>query len=74
MHFVITGKLLTYSRDEAENLIKQYGGSHNSSISNKTNFLIAGENGGSKLTIANNLNIPIISEEKFKIMLATENS
>ncbi|MFZ1291961.1 MAG: NAD-dependent DNA ligase LigA [Melioribacteraceae bacterium] len=67
--FVLTGTLSKYSRDEAKNIIEQNGGKVTSSISNKTDYVLAGENAGSKLEKAQKLNIKIIDEEKFEQML-----
>ena len=63
--FVLTGTLSTMTRDEASEKIKQLGGKTSSSVSKKTSYVIAGENAGSKLTKAESLNIPILSEDEF---------
>ena len=69
MIFVITGKLPTMDRSEAEDMIRKYGGKVSSSVSGKTSYLLAGEAAGSKLTKAKRLNIPIISEDElFEIL------
>ena len=60
--FVLTGTLPTMSRDEASALIKQNGGKVVGSVSKKTDFVVAGEAAGSKLTRAQELGIRIISE------------
>lgn len=60
--FVITGSFDGYSRDHLKDLIKRNGGNISSSISSKTNFLLAGEKPGSKLAHAQVLNIPVINE------------
>lgn len=70
MTFVITGTLPTMSRSDMEQLIKQYGGKVSGSVSKKTNFVVAGENAGSKLTKANELGVPVLSEED--ILLKTK--
>ncbi|MDD3174056.1 MAG: NAD-dependent DNA ligase LigA [Herbinix sp.] len=62
--FVITGTLPTMGRTDMEALVKRYGGKVSGSISKKTNYLIAGENAGSKLTKANEIGVPVISEEE----------
>jgi DNA ligase (NAD+) len=62
---VVTGTLLKYKRDEIESLIVQYGGSAASSVSKKTDYLIAGEKAGSKLDKARTLGVKIISEAEF---------
>lgn len=68
--FVITGTLPTYSRDEAAALIAQNGGKVSASVSKKTNFLLCGEDAGSKLTKANTLGVAVITEETLINMLA----
>jgi DNA ligase (NAD+) len=60
--FVVTGTLPTLSRDGAHDLIKAHGGKATGSVSAKTNYLVAGENAGSKLTKAQELGVPILSE------------
>jgi DNA ligase (NAD+) len=60
--FVITGTLPNMGRSEMEELVKNYGGKVSGSVSKKTNFLIAGENAGSKLTKAQELGVEILSE------------
>ncbi len=67
--FVLTGTLPTMSRKEASDLIEKYGGKTSSSVSKKTSFVLAGEEAGSKLTKANQLGIPVITEEEFLRML-----
>lgn len=67
--FVITGTLPSMDRKEAAALIDAHGGRVTGSVSKKTNYLLAGENAGSKLTKANELGIQVISEEEFKKML-----
>ena len=59
--FVITGTLPTMKRDEASALILQNGGKTSGSVSKKTSYLLAGEDAGSKLTKAKELNIPILT-------------
>ncbi len=68
--FVITGTLPTMKRDEAAELIKANGGKVSGSVSKKTNFVLAGEEAGSKLTKANELGITVISEEQLLQMLS----
>ena len=63
--FVLTGTLSMYSRDEASKKITELGGKVTSSVTNKTNYLIAGEKAGSKLTKANSFGINILSETDF---------
>lgn len=67
--FVITGTLANYSRHEAEELIKANGGIVGSSVSKKTNFLLAGDNAGSKLLKAQNLGTLVITEQDLEEML-----
>lgn len=62
MSIVVTGTLPTLSRKEAEDLIRQHGGTAASSVSKKTAFVVAGEAAGSKLTKAQTLGIPVIDE------------
>ena len=69
MIFVLTGSLENYSRKEAEEIIESYGGKTSSSVSKKTTYVLAGEDGGSKLTKAQTLGITIISEEEFLNMI-----
>ncbi len=61
--FVLTGTLPTMSRTQASELIESYGGKTSSSVSKKTDYVLAGEDAGSKLTKAQSLGITIISEE-----------
>jgi DNA ligase (NAD+) len=68
--FVLTGTLPTYSRDEARALIESRGGRVNSSVSKKTDFVLAGEEAGSKLDKAQSLGVVVIDEKEFKKMLA----
>lgn len=65
MTFVLTGTLPTYSRAEATEMIEKFGGKVSSSVSAKTAYVLAGEDAGSKLTKANELGIPVISEQEF---------
>lgn len=67
--FVLTGTLQNMTRDEASELIKQYGGKTSSSVSKKTNYVLAGENAGSKLEKAQNLGVIILTEEDFLGMI-----
>jgi DNA ligase (NAD+) len=63
--FVITGTLPTMSRDEAKAKIEANGGKTAGSVSKKTDYLLAGEKAGSKLTKAESLGIAILDETKF---------
>ena len=67
--FVLTGKLPTMTRDEAGSLIESYGGKISSSVSKKTDFVLAGDDAGSKLTKAQTLGVKIIDEQELKNML-----
>ena len=69
MTFVLTGTLSNYTRDEASAIIESFGGKAAGSVSKKTSYVLAGENAGSKLTKAENLGIPIITEEEFANMI-----
>ena len=68
--FVITGTLPSMSRSQAKALIEAHGGKVTGSVSNKTSYLLAGEKAGSKLTRAEKLGIPILSEADLQKMLA----
>lgn len=68
--FVLTGTLPTLSRDEATKKIRWVGGKVSSSVSKETDYVLAGENAGSKLDKANELGIKIISEEEFFKLLS----
>lgn len=67
--FVLTGTLSKYTRTEAAGLIEKYGGRTSSSVSKKTDFVLAGEDAGSKLEKAKSLGIKIISEDDFETMV-----
>lgn len=70
---VVTGTLPTLGRKEAQALIEQYGGKVSGSVSKKTDYLLAGENAGSKLTKAQESGVPVISEEELYAMLEKGN-
>ena len=69
MTFVITGTLPTMKRNEAKELIESKGGKAAGSVSKKTDYLVAGESAGSKLSKAKSLGIPILSEDGLLAML-----
>lgn len=64
--FVLTGSLEAYTRKEAKEIIERLGGKVTGSVSKKTNYVLAGENPGSKIDKANSLGIKILNEEEFK--------
>ena len=66
--FVLTGSLEKYTRKEAEDIIEKFGGKTSGSVSKKTDYVLAGEDTGSKLTKAQSLGVTIISEEEFEKM------
>ena len=68
--FVITGTLPDMTRDEAKTLIEQNGGKCSGSVSKKTSYVLAGEEAGSKLTKAQQLGVPTLTEEEFEALLA----
>ena len=63
--FVLTGALERFTRSEAEQIIERFGGKASGSVSKKTSYVLAGANPGSKLTKAQALGIPIITEDDF---------
>ena len=67
--FVLTGTLPRYSREQATELILKYGGKVSSSVSKKTDYVLAGENAGSKLAKALELGVKVIDEVEFRKML-----
>ncbi|MCR4615123.1 MAG: NAD-dependent DNA ligase LigA [Clostridiales bacterium] len=67
--FVLTGTLPTYSRTEASEIIESFGGKVSSSVSKKTDYVLAGEEAGSKLTKAEALGVKIIDENEFMNMI-----
>ena len=69
--FVITGTLPSMTRDEAKGLIQQQGGKVTGSISNKTDFLLAGAKAGSKLSKAQSLDITVLDEAGLLDLIAT---
>lgn len=69
---VVTGTLPTLSRSDAEALITKNGGKASGSVSKKTAYVLAGEAAGSKLTKAQTLGVPVLTEEAFFALLAQE--
>ena len=67
--FVVTGKLEKYSRDEIHALVEKFGGKPSSSVSKKTDYLVAGEKAGSKLAKAEQLGVEVLSETDFENLL-----
>ena len=72
--FVITGSFRNYSRLQIKELLEQKGAKVTNSISSKTNFLIVGENAGSKLEKARKNNIKIINENELEALLDEKKS
>lgn len=70
--FVVTGTLQSYARDEIESVIKSLGGKATSSVSSKTDYVVAGENAGSKLAKAEQLGITVLTEADFQKLIAGE--
>lgn len=67
--FVLTGTLPTLKRSEAAEMIEKRGGKVSGSVSKKTSYVVAGEKAGSKLTKAQSLGIPVLTEEEFLNMI-----
>ena len=67
--FVLTGTLSQFTRTQASEIIETYGGKTSSSVSKKTDFVLAGEAAGSKLQKAQDLGVKIISEDEFSAMI-----
>ncbi len=72
--FVLTGSLEKYTREQASELIEKYGGKVSGSVSKKTNYVLAGEEAGSKLKKAQDLGISIITEAEFDQMINEDNN
>jgi len=66
---VVTGTLVNFSRDEIKELIRNHGGKASGSVSKKTDYVVAGEKAGSKLDKAEELGVPVLTEEEFREML-----
>ena len=69
LRFVVTGRLENFSRSDIQDLIKQLGGAVSSSVSSRTNYLVAGDDAGSKLSDAARLGIVILTEDDFNAMV-----
>jgi DNA ligase (NAD+) len=69
--FVFTGTLKNFSREEAEHTVEEFGGKATSSVSKNTNFVVIGEEAGSKASKAKELGVKIISEEEFKNLISS---
>jgi DNA ligase (NAD+) len=67
---VITGSLADLSRDEAAEAVRRAGGKVTGSVSKKTDFVVAGENPGSKYDKAVEVGVPILDEQAFRVLLA----
>lgn len=67
--FVLTGTLEKYTRTEASDIIEKLGGKTSGSVSKKTDYVLAGEDAGSKLSKAQSLGITILSEEDFERLI-----
>jgi DNA ligase (NAD+) len=70
--FVVTGSLENFTRQQAEQAIRQAGGKTSSSVSKKTNFVLAGKEPGSKLEKANELGVKVIDEKQFLKLIGRE--
>ena len=72
MTFVFTGTLKKRSREEAEALVASQGGKAGGSVSKKTNYVVVGEDPGSKFDKAKTLNVPILDEEQFNELISSD--
>jgi DNA ligase (NAD+) len=64
--FIFTGELINFSRLQASRLVQEQGGEVTSSVSKNTDFVVAGENPGSKYSRAKELGVKIINEKEFE--------
>ena len=71
--FVVTGRLNNYSRSEIQNKIKELGGAVSGSLSKRTDYLVAGEGGGSKRADAKRLGVEELTEDEFERLIAESN-
>lgn len=69
-NIVVTGSLTKYTRDQIKELILSAGGKSSSSVSSKTDYLVAGEKAGSKLDKAKQLGVEVLTEDQFETLLA----
>ncbi len=67
--FVFTGGLQSITREQAESLVRQMGGRASGSVSKNTSYVVAGEGAGSKLAKAQQLGVPVLTEEEFLRMV-----
>jgi len=70
LSIVVTGSLIDFTRDGVNEVITAHGGKSASSVSKKTDYLVAGDAAGSKLTKAEELGVPVLNETQFKALLA----
>ena len=70
--FVLTGALERFTRDEAGARVEALGGKVSGSVSKKTSYVVAGEAAGSKLKKANELGIPVLTEDEFIALISEE--
>lgn len=72
MTFVLTGTLEHFTRDQAAAAVERFGGKAAGSVSKKTTYVVAGEAAGSKLRKAEELGVPVLTEEEFRSMLGEQ--